>query len=253
MVNPKFEMLFWTSIMRDHSLFLLSALAPAEQVYIRQAMMYRDFFQQMLERIEAADDLDGLVPVLLSGVNGFIQLKRCILSGLLTCSVKINFSPSFLNHMINEALEFVSLLTTSAQSISDYTPVFACDLKLWLTDSVGHAASMEAFLDPAEGLLVEEARSYKMAFEKLLLKANELQMMLAQTGLRDGALRQLSEEVVLWLAKFNCYLDRLRQLRGSCRALATGTFIPLVPEHMMREHSYYIEKIRNFQQMMQFA
>jgi hypothetical protein len=67
--------------------------------------------------------------------------------------------------------------------------------------------------------------------------------MLGRTGLRDGALSLLIEEFIENTRKFIVFLERLEELRRNCQTMAMGTMSPMIPDHMIREHSYYIAKI----------
>lgn len=244
MVDIKTDLLFWTGVMRDHAMFQINGLAPKEVQFIRCASYYCDFFQQMHNEIGRTENWRTLLPSLLQGVSGFIEFKKIILRGLLTCQLQINLPPTLINHMINEAMEFQSLLMAPLQQCIAGSMNLAGYIKVWLADGAGHAAVIASFLDPAEALLVDEANEYKMAFDKLHTKASELEIMLSRTGLNDGTVEFLADEAVEWLRKFICYLEKLRDLRSECKVIAIGTLLPLLPDHMIREHWYFIKKIR---------
>lgn len=198
----------------------------------------------MLNRIESGESVETVYPPLLNGLTCFIEYKKMLLKGLLTCCLQMNLPPSLINHQINEAMGFRTLLTMPVQSKID-TPIELVNrLKIWLADSVGHAAGLAAFLDPAEGLLSEEIANFKGTFNKLLTKASELDMMLSKTCLRDGALKYLGEETVNLMEMFICFLEKVKKLRISCKVLGVGTLSPLIPDHFIREHKYFIEKIK---------
>ena len=243
-MNLRNEIAFWTGIMRDHAIFQTDALAPTENSYSQSAMQFTSFFQQMLQRICSGEALEMLCPVLLQGLDCFIEYKRMVLKGLMTCGLKMNLPPSLINHQINEALEFKSLLTMPMQCSTHTALEWVNRMKIWLADSVGHAAGIGAFLDPSEGLLAEEAMKCKERFDKLLTKASELEMMLSKTCLRDGALDYLAEETVNEMEKFICFLEKIKKLRMCCKVLGFGTLAPLLPDHFIREHRYFIEKIK---------
>ncbi|MCX7922013.1 MAG: DUF2935 domain-containing protein [Clostridia bacterium] len=246
MIDLREDLLFWTGIMRDHAMFQLSTLAPKETMYIQHATYYRDFFQRMMCELERTCDWRVLQPTLLQGLICFIEFKKTLLRGLLTCCLQINLSPSLINHQINEAMEFEALLTTPVVPCVNKGAALAEYTKIWLTDSIGHAASIPAFLDPSEALLAEEAEKFKMKFDKLFIKASELQLMLDRTGLQDGTLELLAEETIEWMSKFICYLEKLKELRAKCKALAIGTMLPLIPDHFIREHRYFIRKLKMY-------
>ncbi|MCX7710695.1 MAG: DUF2935 domain-containing protein [Clostridia bacterium] len=235
---------FWTGIMRDHAIFQQSTLAPKEQEYIQYATYYRDFFESMLNEIKSTSDIRPVIPNLYQGVICFIEFKRMILQKLLTCGLQINLSPSFFNHQINEAMEFKSLLENPYQKCPIHMGNLASYIKKWLSDAAGHAAAIASFLDPVESLLIDEANKFKEIFTKLTIKASELELMINRTGVMDGSTEFLAEEAIEWLNKFICFADKIRKLRGSCKAMANGTMLPLIPDHFIREHRYAISKIK---------
>ncbi|MGE4284497.1 MAG: DUF2935 domain-containing protein [Clostridia bacterium] len=244
MLDIKNDLLFWTGIMRDHAMFQINALAPKEIQFIQHASYYRDFFQRVHDEVGKADNWRPLLPNLMQGLSCFIEFKKMILRGLLTCGLQINLPPSNINHQINEAMEFQSLLLMPLQQCMVKNMNLAGYIKVWMADSIVHAASLISFLDASEGILVDEATKYKMIFDKLFTKASELEMMLNKTGFNDGALGFLAEEAIEHLDKFNCYLEKLRDLRSKCKVLAIGTLLPLIPDHFIREQRYFIAKIR---------
>lgn len=244
MLDYKCELLFWAGIMRDHAVFQVNALAPTEQTYIQYSMYYRDFFEQMIGELEKTKDYKILLSDLLQGLQCFIEYKRVLLKGLTMCQIQMNLPPSLINHQINEAMEFMALLTAPQQCLCNMMNL-AGYIKIWLTDGIGHAAAVTGFLDPSEELLQEEALKYKMIFGKLQIKASEIEMIMNKTGLQDGSLKLLADETIEWMCKFIDYLDKVRKLRCSCKALAFGTFSPEVPDHFIREHEYFIAKIKD--------
>lgn len=243
MSDYKTELIFWLGVMRDHAMFQVDSLAPSEQAYIQYSMYYRDFFQQMISELQRTTDYRPLLSNLIQGLQCFIGYKRMLLRALLACQIKMNLPPSLINHQINEAMEFQTLLMEPQKCLSNMMNL-AGYIKIWLSDSIGHAAGIAAFLDPSEELLQEKALEFKMNFGKLQNKASELEMMLNKTGLEDGALKNLANETIYWMEKFIDYLDKIRRLRCNCGALGYGTLSPQIPDHFIREHKYFISKIK---------
>ena len=143
--------------------------------------------------------------------------------------------------MINEAMEFYKTIIR-IQSNNQVNP-FLENLnlhKIWLPDAAGHAATIACGLDPTEKLLIKEAQAFEKHFNDLTLKAEELSKMLIRTGLNDGALKFLNEEVREKIELFIGYLDMIRNLKIECKVL--GTLKPLIPDHMIREEKHYLQK-----------
>lgn len=234
--------------MRDHAIFQNTALAPKEVPFIQKSMMFRNFFQTMMDKIKCEEDLNEHMQSLLNGLNDFINFKRSIIKGLLTCKLEISLPPSFINHQINEAMEFRLLLTSPEKYMECIeSPVcFADLLKKWIADASGHAATYASFLDPTESMQREEALQFKMKFDMLSVKASELHMMMMRTGAGIGALMLLIEEFTELLKMFIAYLKKMQKLRANCMVMAVGTLSPLLPDHMIREHEYVLSKIEEF-------
>ena len=246
-MNIKDELLFWTSIMRDHGTFQLNALAPKEKPFIENSTYFMDFFKKMNLEVKDSDNLKLIYPKLLHGLRCFIDYKRVILKNILTCNIAINLPPSNISHQINEANQFMMLLSNPDHKNNKMpTMLYVEQLKLWNIDCAGHSAATAAFLEPVEDIYIQQALNYKMLFEKLIIKTSELQMMLMHTGLEDGALTQLGQETIMQIADFTCFCEKIRKLREECKVMAIGTFTPLVPDHFIREQQYWISKIEEY-------
>lgn len=249
MLNMKEDLLFWTSVMRDHANFQVNAFAPKEKEFIEKSQYFMGLFEEIYNEIKAKDSIKDLYPKLIHALRCFIDYKRSILKNQLICSVAVNLPPTIISHQINEANQFMMYLTTPAPKHMDQNmnaALFIELLKQWASDAAGHAAALASFLDAIEGMYIEKAMLFKKHFEMLMIKAMELQVMLVYTGLEDGVLSQLGQETIEELTDFNAFLKNIKELREECRIVAQGTFTPLVPDHFMREHDYWIMKIKEF-------
>lgn len=248
MLRPVEEVYFWSGILRDHAEFMLTALSVREQSFIRTAQYFKDTFivfgneaKKLMEKKEQMEAM-GLVcriePVLLS----FINFKRLILRKLLECCIEINLPPTFINHMINEAMEFERNLCMLKSGIQANPAAENIHLhEIWLPDAAGHAATIAADLDPVETELIKEADTFKKAFDNLSMKARELGLMLERACLADGSLQRLNEEAAAKMKEFMCFLEKIYILRKQCKAL--GIIKPLMADHMMREEKYYMANL----------
>ncbi|MCR4436406.1 MAG: DUF2935 domain-containing protein [Clostridiales bacterium] len=251
MFNPLEEIYFWSGIMRDHAEFMLISLSAREQPSVSAAGYFKNTFMELRRRakdLPAAEDsprsVMELVRQSMSAVTGFIDFKRLLAGRSLQCKLEISLSPTFINHMINEAMEYFQTLCM-LQAIRPVNRIMKNIRlhKVWLADAAGHAATIAADLDPVEAALIKEAEEFKNAFDHLFIKAMELGALLERTGLSDGALSHFNTEVEAKINDFIYFLDKIRMLRKECKIL--GTLKPLMPDHMMREEKYYLYKIRN--------
>ncbi|MFZ5985647.1 MAG: DUF2935 domain-containing protein [Bacillota bacterium] len=246
------EIRFWTGIMRDHGEFILSSLSHNEQEAIHFARLYKETFSRLHERsksLTGVNSINTANSILNESMNVllcFINFKKILLGRLLKCQLNTSLPPTFYNHMINEAMEFYETLI-NIQCNKPVNPLLEnLDLhKIWLPDASGHAASIAGDLDPTEQMLINEAQEFEKCFNCLTLKAQELGKMLTRTCIDDGALKRLNEEVKMKIGEFIGFLDNIKELRVECKVL--GVLKPLIPDHMIREEKYYLNKIAAYE------
>jgi len=247
------EIFFWSAIMRDHAEFQIMNLSSRESQSIMTSQNFKNLFNQIHSEAERLisnpnnEEIEELVRRVLPIIVDFINYKQTLLRRLLECNIEFNLPPSFINHMINEAMEFyrvISMLQTDAQ-INPVSEVLFLHT-IWLPDAIGHAANVMSTLDATESILIKETETFKNTFTNLFIKATELEKMLPRAGLDNGALELLNEEVITTMTAFIEFLENIEVLRASCKAM--GVINPLVPDHMIREEKYYLSKVTNFMQ-----
>lgn len=243
MLSPIEEISFWTGIMRDHGEFILNSLSYNEQEAICYANFYKESFMKLHEQSKMGGvDLNSILSKSVSLLLSFINFKKVLLKRSLQCELNSSLPPTFFNHMINEALLFYKTLMDIQNNIKVNTIEENLNLhKIWLPDAAGHAATIASDLDPIEKALIMEAQEFEKEFNNLALKNDELSKMLIRTCLTDGALKQLNEDAMRKIKEFICYLNKLSELLTKCKVL--GTLKPLIPNHMMREENYYLNRI----------
>lgn len=248
-LNPVEEIYFWSGIMRDHGEFLITALSSREPESINTANTFKNEFARLREEAQmalysgAAVSVPTLVSRAMAVLTDFVTFKRIVLRRLLQCDIEINLTPTFINHMINEAMEFHRAICLSTSPVPvNWTAENIQLHKIWLPDAAGHAASIAADLDPTETALIKEAEEFKNAFNHLFIKADELGKMLERACLADGSLTGLNEQVKKKMQEFIHYLEKVKKLRVECKAL--GVLKPLVPDHMLREEMYFLTRLK---------
>lgn len=249
MLNPSEIIAFWAGIMSDHAEFMLLSLSSRETEAINTAIYYKTAFLQIEEEAKSRAMSPIADPNLISRVypllTGFINFKRGLIRRLLKCNIQLGLPPTFINHMINEAMEFHRDLCNIQRPMPmDPTAENVLLHKIWLPDAAGHAAAIAADLDPTEKLLIKEAEKFQKIFDNLFIKAVELGQMLERTGLSNGSLDWLNTEVEDKIYGFICYLEKIKALRQGCKAM--GTIDPLIPDHMIREETYYLMNVKSF-------
>ncbi len=237
----KEDLMFWTDILSDHAFFQINAFSPKEEKHINIAKQFYTIFKTANHHVSKEGiniDLDSLE----NQVKNFISFKKNIVYELLNRNILINFSPSFINHMINEAKEFESLFHYDSPKDTKNPPVY---IKHWILDASGHASTIMGSLDAAETSYINSAEFYKIKFDKLHKKVSEMEM------IHDNLKSQMDydhliNEIIVSLDKFITLCENLGKLLDRCKIMSMGTFSPMVTSHFVKEHIYFIDKLRTF-------
>ena len=253
MIDIYYKIEFWTGILRDHAEFQYNSLAPTEVDAINTAMQFMELFERYHDKVVSSDrelvdkDLEQLITENKEAVAAFIEFKKELLIRLMTCDIALAMSPTFLNHMINEAFEFYRVLTLADQSLREHEVLENLRLhKVWLPDASGHAKHIASQLDGIEEKHIKKALEFEKKFDGCFKKSYEMYIMFERTNLDDGALQQLNMNVEECMNEFIQFLIEIRSLLNDCRIYSTGTFTSLVPDHMIREEKYYLYKVNQY-------
>lgn len=235
--------------MGDHGLFQYDNLSPSEEDTIQKAKYFMNRFSELNQEIKELPDnispmhLDNILNKNADELSNFIKFKEDLLARLLKCKIKIGLPPSFISHMINEAMEYYRVLYIAQRRVP-FNPTLE-NIRLhmvWLRDASGHAASIASDLDPDEKILIGKAQEFQKVFDNLSIKAFELYPMYERTALQDGIVTYFNKEVEEEITKFISFLDTVRSLRINCKVL--GVLQPIIPDHMIREENYYLYRIK---------
>lgn len=249
MFNVRKEIEFWTEIMRDHGMFQYDNLSPSEEEAITTAKYFMDKFSELNLEIKNMPNnipptqMDNIISKNIDELNKFISFKQELLSRLLKCAIKLKLTPTFINHMINEAMEYYRVLGITLQRVA-FNPVLE-NIRLhktWLRDASGHAAAIASDLDPVETKLVKTAQKFQKKFDALSIKAFELYPMYERTSLQDGIIAYFNKEIEDEITQFIGFLNYVKDLRLNCKVL--GVLQPIIPDHMIREENYYLYRIK---------
>jgi hypothetical protein len=242
MLGPKEKIDFWLNIMIDHCTFFLLTLSSKEMNYINDVKQFQKIFINLDQK-----DKDITMPFIdeiSNQVNKFIEFKKVVLKQLISNNIELNLPPTFVNHMINEAVEFYNELQKIKLNIKE-NPI-AENLsahKLWLPDAAGHASAIIATLDPTEVEEINKAKYFEISFNNLFIKVNELNKILIRTNFEDGNLKYFNKQVIYKITEFIDFLHDINSLRMQNSLL--GYLNPLMPDHMIREEEYYLKNIMN--------
>jgi len=240
----EFELRFWLQVLGDHARFIHGALAQEEKEELDRAARYIQAFDGLLSLTRSDSSAPSLVELNKAAYQNAQDIrffKLHLLQRHLAGTIKINLPPTFLNHMVNEAEEALSVMQyLQAGQIPPQQEAIHHHL-VWLQDAFGHSAAISAEVDPAEKGVKETSEAFTKQFEAFYLKAIELAGYM-RTGLRQfPALRRFNKQVELEMLIFTKFLDELKEMRLTKELL--GTLLPLMADHMAREECYYLTKL----------
>ena len=242
--GPLFEHRFWLQIMGDHARFIRTALSPAETADVAQAEAFIGTFDRLLaeaRRPDAETRLPSLNAEAREAVRALKTFKLSLLERLLLGKVVILFTPTFLNHMVNELEEYERILDAllAGRPVPQLHPLHY-DI-VWLQDAIGHAAALGADFDPTEKKWIARSETFQAGFEAYFLKAVEMAGYM-RTGLKDfPAFRKFHADVDLEMKVFMRFLQEIEELQIGPELL--DRIDPLMPDHMFREECYYLTKL----------
>jgi len=239
-----FEHRFWMQILGDHSRFIFQSLAPNESEEIEKANHFIHSFDTLLEyarqdlRTEEVATLTQQACELTESLRDF---KLHLLQRQLVGKISISLPPTFLNHMVNELEEYQRILDAilTGQEIPCEHPLHYH--LLWLSDAVGHAATITSLMDMVEKDVQMKSEHFTMKFAHFYQKAVELAGYL-RTNLQEfPALHRFNHQAEMEIQLFQVFLHELLEMRMHNAVL--GVLSPLMADHMSREECYYLMKL----------
>ena len=232
------DLLFWTGILADHAKFQINAFSPKEVLLIKEAEKFHLYFAEKNEALKQKENVD--INDLEKHTSDFIDFKKSMITSLLHHNILINFSPSFINHMVNEADEFLSMLRGSVlPGKMENPPLY---MKTWLADASGHASTLAAFLDFAEVPTIKQGQIFKQMFDDLGKKASEVTN-IKENLHTDIDVGLLKNEVIYTLDEFIKYCEGVGELLDEKKIMSIGTLSSEVTNHFIKEHNYFIQKL----------
>lgn len=234
---------FWLQIMGDHSRFIFFSLAPNEVEYLQRSQDFIISYDELLEQVNNVADAEELELITRQAYQLTLQLrefKLLLLSHTLSSDIKIHLTSTFINDMINELEEYLSIMSLLQSKDSILFHPLHYHL-LWLTDAVGHAASVTANLDLIEKDMIDKSNYFESQFIDLLLKATIMNGYIRTQLNNFPALSRLNKQVETIITSFKDFLVEIRDQRINGQIL--GTLFPLMADHMAREECYYLWKL----------
>jgi Protein of unknown function (DUF2935). len=241
--NALFEHRFWLPIMGDHSRFIFFSLPPTETEYIITAQEFIILFDQLSNQASkqlTITEMEELSRKAYEATYRLREFKLELLSMSLTSELKSHLPPSFFNDMLNELEEYMFILNSLINGQIPLLHPLHYHM-LWLTDAVGHAASIQSGLDFIEKDLIHVANQFEDQFKDLAAKSLMMNGYLRTNMDSFPSMDRLNDQSVHIMNDFMEFLGTLRDQRQDGRIL--GTLMPLMADHMYREECYYLHKL----------
>lgn len=241
--NILFEHRFWLQILGDHARFIFESLAPSEHEEIERAKYFIGTFDNLLDYARnnlSSEEIYTLIHQASNQTGKLRDFKLHLLERHLIGKISINLSPTFINHMVNELEEYERIL--QAYLSGNLPPANLMDIHLlWLSDAVGHAATITSLLDMVEADEIQKSEKFTKQFEHYYLKAIELAGYLRTNVHHFPALNRFHHQAEMEMKLFQSFLHELEEMRMKDELL--GVLTPLMADHMSREECYYLMKL----------
>jgi hypothetical protein len=239
-----FEHRFWLQIFGDHARFISQYLPRNAAKEMQQAFQFIQIFDRLLQesrRDISREELSALNQESKKYTQQLRAFKLYLIRQHLTGH--IHTQPTLLNHMVNEADEYLAILSfLLSEQVPPILPPIHHHL-LWLSDSAVHASGIQGTLDMVEQPLRKKSQTFTRHFQDLYLKAVELAGFMRASLTQFPALTLFNREAELEMRLFREFLDEIQRLGLSAELL--GSLSPLITDHMAREACYYLFKLAN--------
>lgn len=238
-----FEHRFWLQILGDHSRFILNSLSPKENHFVHKANEFINLFDNLLAKsckLISNENLHELNYKAYSAAMKIREFKLIILSKQIEDKIYINLPPTFINHMLNELEEYLTILN---DLIKGNIPQIS-DLNLhllWLLDGSGHAQTIASTLDMTQKELIKTSKEYSKIFTDLYLRTIEYRGYTRTDICEFPALKKHNIDANEVMSCFKNFLKELETAVQEKKVL--GTIYPLMLDHMFREECYYLIKL----------
>ncbi|MED4584431.1 DUF2935 domain-containing protein [Brevibacillus choshinensis] len=237
-----FEHRFWLQILGDHARMMYNSLPRQAEADSRRAFSFISAYDRLL--MQARQEISGdQLQMVNRQANALTQELRTFKLHLIRESLtgKLSLPITFLNHMVNEADEYLGILVWL---LADQVPPLQHPIHhhlLWLSDASAHSSGIARSLDMVEKRLQAKSEDFIKVFDALYLKAIEMAGYMRSNMQQFPALTRFDQEAEWEILLFSKFLEELEELSLSAQLI--GTLTPLIPDHMGREECYYLMKL----------
>ncbi|WP_088040655.1 DUF2935 domain-containing protein [Bacillus sp. EAC] len=245
------EILFWSRIMKEHSLFLKLGFNHDDSELIQEA----DQFYKLFESIETKAQTFSIQtdPQQIKQFNIEVHnaasmiwaFKRKILGLIITCKISGNNFPLLVDHTSREAAYFANRLKELNEGKLKPKPATIIKENVFfLRIMADHAKFIGHLLDPSERKLVDQAREFSHDFDQLLFQAVDLESMRPQSE-TIPLLDQFLDENRVSVKSLRDFKKTARDLIEACKI--KSIIHPLLADHVFREADRFMHIIDLFE------
>ena len=164
-----------------------------------------------------------------------LQFNQSVLDDVLACRVFTVIYPSELGHLVNEAQNYITMLTRLMSGTAEMAPLeFAGQQAFWNLNMGQHAEYIEGSLDPTESMLQAQAAAFAREFARVTQQARTAEQrlqILPQVTLRSEAATQRIQRY------------KAEGTEGILSCSIRSIIIPLLADHVLREANYYLRML----------
>lgn len=185
--------------------------------------------------VNYVNELNMNVKLLLSG---FINFKKRILQGVLSCNLfTINY-PLLIEHITREAELYLSLINDLQNGVDiDSKDVRETEL-FWDQIMMEHALFIRGLLDPSEEDLIGAADEFADTFKNLIKEAQSM------TNMTINSVTNKTLNQTLQLKNF-----KQAGTQGIENCQIKSIILPLLADHVLREANHYIRLLETYKGM----
>lgn len=240
----KKEIAFWNEVMSYNSECLMESLTYKEKELNSLIAKYPNAFISLNNDLESIDN--EKLKTIKALVTELVQFQKNLLNQLLKKEVSLSLTPTILNNMINEAMEYYLFLSlVNNQFKFDPCLELLRIHKMWLITSLSNTNTIISQLDITESVSIKKACDFKEAFNSLYLEATQLYLLCERVFNNHEKIDHFNDTVTSLVKAFISFLQKLKILKTEGKLLSTGTFTIKVLNHMIKEEEYYLQKLRD--------
>ncbi len=171
-------------------------------------------------------------------LNGFINFKKRILNGVLSCNLFTANYPLLIEHITREAELYLSLVNDLQNRVDiDSMDIRETEL-FWNQIMMEHALFIRGLLDPSEEDLIDTADEFADEFKDLIEEAQTMNNM---------TINSVTNQTLTQTVELKNFKQAGTEGIASCKI--RSIILPLLADHVLREANHYIRLLNSYNQM----